>query len=37
MFRVVNKASEMMYASEELDSSWKSDLENYIENNKEGI
>ena len=37
MFASINKASEMMYASEELDSSWKSDLENYIENNKEGI
>ena len=35
MFGSINKASSMMCSGEYLDSSWKSDLENYIENNKE--
>ena len=34
MFRAVNKASEMMYY-DKLDESWKDELSNYIEDNKE--
>lgn len=34
MFRAVNKASEMMYC-DKLDESWKDELSNYIEDNKE--
>lgn len=34
MFRAVNKLSEMMYC-DKLDESWKDELSNYIEDNKE--
>lgn len=34
MFRAVNKVSEMMYC-DKLDESWKDELSNYIEDNKE--
>lgn len=35
MFNAVGRASEMLCEDKCLDSSWKNDLENYIENNKE--
>ena len=35
MFSAVGKACDMMCACEEIDDSWKNDLENYIEDNKE--
>ena len=35
MFKAVGRASEMMYESASIDSSWKQDLENYIEDNRE--
>ncbi len=35
MFNAVGKACDIMCACKELDDSWKNDLENYIEDNKE--
>ena len=35
MFNAVGKACDMMCACEAIDDSWKNDLENYIEDNKE--
>ena len=35
MFSAVGKACDMMCACEAIDDSWKNDLENYIEDNKE--
>ena len=37
MFGAVAKACDMVYDNEEITSSWKEDLESYIETNKESI
>ena len=37
MFKSVSKISSMYYCDEEIDTNWKKDLENYIDDNKEKI